>query len=97
MAPIDDLKKARSALVALRRRQADKLANGGGELPTYGAGILNSMNWIAAVDRAIEDEEKQLRPATFARELETASAPRRAARSSSSTRKKSPARKQSKQ
>jgi len=27
-------------------------------LPTYAAGILNTTNWIGAVDKAIEDENK---------------------------------------
>jgi hypothetical protein len=55
---VEDLKKVRLALVELRRREAAQIVNKGGELPTYAAGIFNTMNWIGAVDRAIEDEEK---------------------------------------
>jgi hypothetical protein len=56
--PLQDLEKVRLALVELRRREAAAIASGSGELPTYAAGILNTTNWIGAVDKAIEDENK---------------------------------------
>jgi hypothetical protein len=56
--PVEDLQKVRRALVELRRREAAQIANGRGELPTYAAGILNTMNWIGAVDKALEDEKR---------------------------------------
>jgi hypothetical protein len=58
MPPIDDLKKVRLMLVELRRREAGKIADGSGEIPTYAPALFNTMNWIGAVDRAIEDEKK---------------------------------------
>jgi hypothetical protein len=56
--PLQDLQKVRLALVELRRREAAAIASGSGELPTYAAGILNTTNWIGAVDKAIEDESR---------------------------------------
>src|SRR5215471_18821222 len=64
--PIEDLQKARLALVELRRREAAKIAEGG-ELPIYAAGLFNTMNWIGAVDKAIEDEKKLSSGARLAR------------------------------
>jgi hypothetical protein len=56
--PVEDLQKVRRALVELRRREAAQIVSGAGEVATYAAGIFNTMNWIAAIDRALEDEQK---------------------------------------
>ena len=71
--PVDDLKKVRLALVELRRREAAQIVNEGGALPTYAAGIFNTMNWIRAVDSAIAEEEKM---ATGGESLALAARPR---------------------
>jgi hypothetical protein len=59
MSAIDDLKKVRAILIEQRRQEAVKLIAGGtGELARWAPAILNTTNWIAAVDHAVDDEQK---------------------------------------
>ena len=64
MSAFDDLKQFRQVLVGVRRECAAKGILRDADQAEWAAGIKNARDWIEAIDKAIEDEQKLAKPAS---------------------------------
>ena len=62
MSAVDDLKQFRQVFVGVRRECAAKGILRDADRADLAAGIKNAQDWIEAIDKAIEDEQKLAKP-----------------------------------